>query len=207
MKIKIAKMIPIIAATACLSAGNPLLASEMDDKIEAAASNSYVFKTFLKDDSVKVQSKDGAVTLTGTVALPFHKSMAEDTVEALPSVKSVDNQLELSKESQEQHADMMLARKVKTLLRLHQDVNGDATDVSVHDEEVTLQGVASSKAEKQLTGEYAEDVAGVKKVHNKMTIVDAKDIEPRPVFRTIDDASISARKRIFRCEKTNPPLA
>lgn len=193
MKINIATMVPIIAATACLTAGSPLLASETDDQIKAAASSSYVFKTFLKDDSVKVESEDGAVTLTGTVSQPSHKSLAGDTVEALPSVKSVDNQLELSKESQEEHADMMLARKVKTLLRLHHNVNGNATEVSAEDEVVTLKGIAASEAAKDLTTEYAEDVAGVKKVHNKMTIAEAKDGESRTILGAIDDASISAQ--------------
>ena len=52
-----------------------------------------MFKTYLKDDSIKTESKDGVVTLTGTVAEASHKSLAQDTVASLPGVKSVDNQL------------------------------------------------------------------------------------------------------------------
>ena len=63
----------------------------MDNRIESSAKNSYVFKTYLQADDIKVQSEDGTVTLTGTVSEESHKSLAEETVADLPGVKSVDN--------------------------------------------------------------------------------------------------------------------
>ena len=62
----------------------PVHASKMDDRIELSAKKSYVFKTYLKDDDIKIQSKDGAVTLTGTVSDESHKSLARETVAGLP---------------------------------------------------------------------------------------------------------------------------
>src|SRR5208337_3859352 len=76
-----------------LISSSPLCAASTDSRIESSAAKSYVFKTYLKDDSIKTVSKDGVVTLTGTVAEVSHKSLAENTVESLPGVKSVDNQL------------------------------------------------------------------------------------------------------------------
>ena len=64
-------------------------------RIESSAKKSYVFKNYLKDDDIKIQSKDGAVTLTGTVSEESHKSLARETVAGLPGVKSVDNRLEV----------------------------------------------------------------------------------------------------------------
>ena len=58
-----------------------LRANETDDRIEAAAAKSHVFKTYLKNDSIKTESKNGLVTLTGTVNEASHKSLAESTVE------------------------------------------------------------------------------------------------------------------------------
>ncbi|MBU0544608.1 MAG: BON domain-containing protein [Proteobacteria bacterium] len=72
----------------------PLFASEMDDRIESSAKQSYVFKTYFRGDDIKVQSTDGVVTLTGTVSDESHKSLAQETVASLPGVKSVDNKLE-----------------------------------------------------------------------------------------------------------------
>src|SRR5277367_4144464 len=76
----------------------PLRASDTDDRIESSAAKSYTFKTYLKDDSIKVESKDGVVTLTGTVADASQKSLAENTVASLPGVKTVDNQLKITGE-------------------------------------------------------------------------------------------------------------
>ena len=52
-------------ATALLAIGLPAYATKMDDRIESSAKTSYVFKTFLKEDDIKIESRDGAVTLTG----------------------------------------------------------------------------------------------------------------------------------------------
>ena len=131
----------------------PLRSSETDDRIESSAKKSHTFKTYLKDDSVKTESKNGAVTLTGTVANSSHKSMAEDTVEGLPGVKSVDNQLKVKGETPAEHSDGWLGTKVKTALLFHRNVRATKTDVNVTDGIVTLSGEASSTAQKELTTE------------------------------------------------------
>ena len=54
-----------MAAVALLTISMPVHASQMDDRIESSARKSYVFKTFLQSDDIKIVSRDGAVTLTG----------------------------------------------------------------------------------------------------------------------------------------------
>ena len=56
------------AAFALLVISVPVHGSNTDDRIESSARKTYVFKTYLKDDHIKIQSKNGAVALTGTVA-------------------------------------------------------------------------------------------------------------------------------------------
>jgi len=63
---------------ALLVTGVPLPASEMDDRIESSARNSYIFATYLIGDDIKIQSMDGVVTLTGMVSKESHKSMAQE---------------------------------------------------------------------------------------------------------------------------------
>ena len=99
-----------------------------------------MFKTYLKDDSIKTESKDGVVTLTGTVAEASHKSLAEDTVASLPGVKSVDNQLQVKGEQPAEHSDAWISMKVKTALLFHRNVSATGTDVYVKDGIVTLTG-------------------------------------------------------------------
>ncbi len=78
----------MVAAVALLAISMPVYASKMDDRIESSAKKSYVFKTYLKGDDIKIQSKDGVVTLTGSVSEESHKSLAQETVADLPGIKT-----------------------------------------------------------------------------------------------------------------------
>lgn len=194
MKMKSTCSLALVAATgALLVTSASLRASETDDRIESSAKKSYVFKTQLKNDSIKTESKNGAVTLTGTVAESSHKSLAENTVESLPGVKSVDNQLKVTGESPAEHSDGWLGTKVKTALLFHRHVRATKTDVNVTDGVVTLSGEASSQAQKELTAEYAKDVEGVKEVKNEMTIAKTPAQPAETIGEKIDDASITAQ--------------
>jgi osmotically-inducible protein OsmY len=184
----------LLAATgALLVTSAPLRASDTDSRIESSAAKSYVFKTYLKDDSIKTESKNGVVTLTGTVADPSHKSLAQDTVEGLPGVKSVDNQLLVSSPQPAEHSDTWISLKVKSALLFHRNVSATGTTVYVKNGIVTLQGEASSLAEKELTTEYARDVDNVKEVKNDMTIAKTPAKPVETMGAKIDDASITAQ--------------
>ncbi len=189
----------ITTLTLALAAGSFLIsspsarASETDDRIESSAKKSYVFKTYLKDDSIKTKSKDGMVTLTGKVTTSEHKSLAQDTVENLPGVKNVDNQLKVKGEHAADHSDSWLSTKVKTTLLFHRNVSATGTDVFVKDGIVSLRGEASSLAQKELTTEYAKDVEGIKDVKNEMTVATTPAKTSETLGERIDDASITAQ--------------
>ena len=182
----------IMAAGAIFVTSGPLRASDTDSRIESSAAKSYVFKTYLKADSIKTESKNGAVTLTGTVTKASDKSLAQDTVASLPGVKSVDNQLTVKGESPAEHSDTWIGMKVKSALLFHRNVSASGTDVYVKDGVVTLQGEASSLAQKELTTEYAKDIDNVKEVKNNMTIAKTPAIPSETIGEKIDDASITA---------------
>jgi osmotically-inducible protein OsmY len=170
MKLQPIRPFAILSVSALFLPGVFLLASETDDRIESAATNSYVYKTYLKEDSVKVESESGMVTLTGTVKEQFHKSLAADTVEGLPGVKSVSNQLTLKEETTSDNADRLLLLTVETALLFHADVNFVKTKVSAQDGIVVLKGEAADMTQRDLTTAYARDVEGVKSVKNEMTL-------------------------------------
>src|SRR5580704_19390645 len=150
MKLKSTYPLALLAATGALFITTaPLRASDTDSRIESSANKSYVFKTYLKDDSIKTESKNGIVTLTGTVADASHKSLAQDTVAGLPGVKSVDNQLVVNGEQPAEHSDTWISMKVKTALLFHRNVSAIGTDVKVKDGVVILTGEASSLAQKE----------------------------------------------------------
>jgi osmotically-inducible protein OsmY len=189
-----------IAVTAIvLSAGAfaiVALASETDSRIESSARESYVYKTYLKSDAINIQSVDGVVTLKGSVAEESHKSLAKETVANLPGVKSVDDQLVLKGEKPAENSDGWIGTKVKTNLLFHSNVNAFKTEVDVKEGVVTLKGEAASQAQKDLAGEYAKDVSGVKDVKNEMTLANAPAASGQTLGDKIDDASITAQVKV-----------
>jgi len=184
-----------VAVVALLAFTVPVHASTMDSRIELAAKQSHVFKTYLQGDEIKIQSSDGAVILTGIVSENFHKSLAQETVADIPGVVSVDNRLEVKGAPPTANSDAWLRDKVKVALLFHRSVSARTTEIFVKDGIVTLQGDAASLAQKELTTEYAKDVEGVKDVNNEMTVTKTSEKE-RTVGEKIDDASITAQVKM-----------
>ena len=197
MKIKTKYSVALmVAAIILLVISVPVHASKMDDRIVSSARKSYVFKTFLKEDDIKIESRDGAVTLTGGVSHEYHKTLAEETMAGLPGVKSVDNRLELRGAPPTANSDAWLKDKVKVTLWFHRSVSAGKTEIDVKDGIVTLRGHAVSQAQKELTTEYARDVEGVKDVKNEMTLSKTSKNSRRTTGEKIDDASISAQVKM-----------
>jgi hyperosmotically inducible protein len=184
------------AAAAVLVSSTALRASETDARIESSFKNTYVAKTYLKDDAIKIEAKDGVVTLTGTVAEDSHRGLAQETAASLPGVMSVDNKLATKAEAAAKNSDAWIGSKIKLALLFHRNVNAGKTDVNVVVGVVTLKGEASSVAQKELTTEYAKDIDGVKEVRNEMTVAGAPEPAVRPAGEKIDDASITAQVKM-----------
>lgn len=172
------------------------VASELDGQIEAASRNSYTFKTLLKDDNIEVRSKEGAVTLTGVVGDENHKSLAQNTVESLPGVESVDNQIQVTPQAPPKDSDAWLSFKVKSALLFRRNVSALATKVFAKDGVITLEGEAANGAQKELTGQYVQDVEGVKSVKNNITVVERPEKPIETMKEKIDDASITAQVKM-----------
>ncbi len=186
-------LVAVVAALLITSA--PLHASETDDRIESSANQSYVFKTYLAGDAIKTQSKDGIVTLSGTVNQESHKALAQETVTNLPGVNKVDNRLELKGERLAENSNEWIGMNVKTALLFHGNVSASKTEVYVEEGIVTLRGEAINQAQKELTGEYTKDIEGVKGVRNEMTIAPETKKPEETMKEKIDDASITAQAK------------
>lgn len=187
----------MVIALLLLVTSRPLSASEIDDRIESSARGSYVFQTYLQGDDIGIESKDGVVTLTGTVSEEFHKSLAHETVASLPSVRSVENRLEVKGGRLAEKSDAWITAKVKTALLFRRNVDASAIEASAKDGIVTLRGEATSQAQKELTTEYVKNVDGVQDVRNEMTVsTTAKNVFEATMRGKIDDASITAQVRM-----------
>src|SRR3954463_12571665 len=117
------------ALFACIAGPIALLASPATDrKIEEAAKASYNYRMVL-EDHVKVKAQDGVVTLTGTVQDQDDKALAVDTVENLPGVTSVKNEITI-KPTYPEHTDSWIALKVRSRLLVKADVSATSTTVT-----------------------------------------------------------------------------
>jgi hyperosmotically inducible protein len=165
---------------------------ETDRKIEDAAKASYNYRTVLADH-VKVKANDGVVTLSGTVEDKDDKALAVDTVENLPGVVGVKNDIKIES-SYPEHSDAWIAFKVRSRLLVKANVSAADTVVAVKDGVVTLTGSADNAAQKELTAAYAKDIDWVKSVKNDIIVKDA----PAPgstIGEKIDDASITSQMK------------
>jgi hyperosmotically inducible periplasmic protein len=168
-----AALLPV--ACALLMGSGPVRAAATDAAIEAAAKDSFVFKNYLQNDTIAVESKDGSVTLKGLVAEEPHKALAQETVESLVGVVSVDNQLQIKTEGAIQ-SDALISSRVKLAIMSHRTLRGLDVRVVVENGMVTLLGTAKSKAQMDLTTQYVKDVEGVVAVKNDMLVADGSEV-------------------------------
>ena len=164
--------------------------SETDRKIEDAAKASYNYRTVL-EDNVKVKVSDGVVTLTGVVQDKNDKALAADTVENLPGVTSVKNNITVTPTYPE-HSDAWMALKIRGRLLVKANVSAATTTVTAQDGVVTLGGTASNLAQKELTEVYAKEIDGVKSVTNNIAVSE-KPAPDQTIGEKIDDASITTQ--------------
>lgn len=180
-----------VLTMAFIALGVSQAAKSKDESLESAVKQSYNFQHYLKDENVKVTSKNGTVTLKGEVSDNFHRTLAQETAADVPGVTAVENKLEVKGEQPAENSDPWVQAKVKMALLFHRNVSS-LTDVEVKDGVATLSGKANSEAEKALTEEYAKDVEGVRSVNNQMTVAGSAP-KKETLGDKIDDASITAQ--------------
>jgi hyperosmotically inducible protein len=191
----------LVGVVALLMVGGCLSAAAMDKTIEANIKASYVFRSYLKGDDVKVLTKDGVVTLMGTVKNENHMIMAVDTVADMKGVKSVENKLEVVGGIPVKRSDAWIHMRLETMLKMHRDLESELTAIEVKDGNVVLKGVADNEAQKALIGLMVKEGEGVKEVDNQMTlekeraeaIAEKREGKHRTLDQFIDDSSIKAQ--------------
>jgi osmotically-inducible protein OsmY len=178
-------------AFALLMTNGPVYATATDDIIESVAKESYIFKNYLQDDSIAVESKDGSVTLTGAVSEESHKALAQEMVESIIGVVVVDNQLQINNEIAKS-SDALIFSRVRLAIMSHRTLRGVDVSFIVENGYVTISGMAINTAQIDLTTEYIKDVEGVKDVKNNMGVMN----EPSPARKSVGEKVGDVGKKI-----------
>lgn len=155
-----------------------------DAWIDGKAEATLLFNGNLDSFDINTDVKNGNVLLTGKVDSTVDKKLAEELVENIDGVNSVDNQLTVIEneasndkvastidEGKSELTDAKIATVIKTRLLLDSDISGFDIDVDVVDGNVTLTGEVDSDAERDLAVEIANNASDVKDVEENLKVV------------------------------------
>ena len=189
--------IGVICMFVVLIAGGIWLVNRSGNRVGHFAEKSYVFRTFLVDDDIKIDiTNDSVATLTGTVSTWSKRSLAKETVSGLSGVKMVVNNLEVKDGLPADGSDLWIRDKVKTMLMFNRNFDGFKTDVDVKDGVVTLSGEAKSEAQIESMTAYVLDIGGVINITNDITVEKEVKAVSGKGSDYVDDASITAQVRL-----------
>lgn len=142
----------------------------------------------MNPNGTTISSDNGLITLHGTASSEAQKDLTTEYVKDVEGVNHVNNEMtvkateaKLSETSMSDKIeaiadaidDASITALVRVTLLYHRSTSAFNTNVETKDGQVTLRGIASNAAGKDLATKIASDVHGVKKVINIMTVDDA----------------------------------
>lgn len=152
-----------------------------DASISAAVKSKLVWSKHTDAMNIRVETKQGQVTLSGKADSEDAKAIAGKLAMSTRGVTAVDNRLAISEvkpsatdsmkmaanKAEQSISDSWITTKVKSTFMYSSNV--DSKDISVNTQNgvVTLSGKLGSGAEQALAIELAQNVKGVKEVQSK----------------------------------------
>lgn len=156
------------------------------DEIDAENANAWVVKKVklalmfhrnVNAGATTVVAEDGVVTLRGDVASQAQKDLTAEYAGDVEGVNSVVNELTVVEAPEptgqtlgEIIDDASITAQVRMALLTHRSTSVLSTSVTTSAGVVTVGGIAQSGAEKDLVTRLVEDIKGVKRVANDMTV-------------------------------------
>jgi hyperosmotically inducible protein len=135
-----------------------------------------LFHRSVKTGKIEVFVQEGIVTLRGNAVSQIKKDLTTEYAKDVEGVKDVKNEMTVSKPSKKTQTvdkkidDASTTAQVKMTLLSHGSTSALNTKVVTNNGLVTLYGKAGSTTEKKWVTKIVNDVNGVKRVTNRMTI-------------------------------------
>ena len=173
-----------LAGTSVAANANDWKDGANDAWIDGKAETTLLLNGNLNSFNIDTDVKNGKVILTGKVGSEVDKALAEELIENLEGVKSVDNKLAVvageGDHDKKKHdgemsglTDAKVATVVKTRLLFESETSGTDIDVEVENGVVMLKGEVDSDAEKDLAEAIAKNTNDVTRVDNQLTVAKA----------------------------------
>ncbi len=160
-----------------------------DTAITAELKGKITDNDLLDNTDISVETNNGVVALTGTVATDAQKARAEELAKGTTGVVSVNNQLGLNpdqgkgmvgnaedkvkegySESKDALSNARITSEVKLKFAADDTVKALNIDVDTNEGHVTLTGTVNSKKELNQAIRLAKSVEGVKHVKSNLTV-------------------------------------
>ncbi len=192
----------LVALTLAGAAGS--FASAIDDaRITARIETMFMLNRHLSPFNINTTTKDGVVTLSGSVEDEVQKDLAGELADSVDGVKSVNNQVivmgtVISRKPKrgwrQKVEDKTISASVRTRLIYHKEFRGFRIGVKTENNVVTLFGVVGSEAQKQRIGAIAFDTRGVAAVKNNLTVRPKEKLsQVQNVGRQVSDEWVEKR--------------
>ena len=152
-----------------------------DASITVRIKTTYLFSRHLNPFRINVDTRDGVVTLHGTVPSDIHRDLAVEIAKNADGVTDVRDELRVApgdgdgpegteKSFGQAVHDATLTASVKMALAFERGVK--ASQITVHTDRgtVTLTGEVGSEAERRLAARIARDTDGVKDVVSQIRV-------------------------------------
>jgi osmotically-inducible protein OsmY len=120
--------------------------------------------------AIRVDVKDGVVTLSGNVDSYAEKRAAEKAVERICDVLAVVEEIEVRPPAPNERKDEDIARAAAHALEWHTLVPNDKVTAIVEDAWITLDGAVERRYQKRIAEEAVHHLAGVRGITNSITV-------------------------------------
>jgi osmotically-inducible protein OsmY len=168
-----------------------------DAQIQQDVIDQLKWEPILNAAEIGVSVKSGIVTLNGQVDTYTKKLAAERAARKVAGVRAVAEDLQVGISPIFRRTDTELAEAVLNALKWHSAVMEDKIKVKVEDGVVTLEGVADWDFQRTAAKEAIENLIGIKRVNNFITLkaaVSSIDVKHKIMTAFHRSATIDAEK-------------
>jgi hyperosmotically inducible periplasmic protein len=152
-----------------------------DVSITTRIKTTYLFNPHLGAFPIHVDTRDGVVTLRGTVPSDVHRDLAGEIALNADWVRDVDNELSIAPNTGdgpdepdrtfgEAVRDASITASVRLSLALEPGLKASRITIHTNRSTVTLSGEIESQAERSLASRVARDTEGVRHVVNQLQV-------------------------------------
>lgn len=139
-----------------------------DEEIEAAVKRGLFYDPRVLEATVFADSRNGVVTLSGTVDNLRARRAAEDVARSTVGVRDVDNQITVDPEAPPSDAEIGL--KIEEAVERDPLLSSDSVEAAVDAGKVTLIGTVGTPFERARADHLASQVSGVRAVQNLLDV-------------------------------------